>query len=154
MLIFIFWILVPSLDQYTDLNLVNRLLSGPDENLNITSCKRNIFQHLYNDHILVTFFPTKTKHEGRIRDLGKAIIETYNQAYAFLGYFTMTPILMSTFLTMIKCWSLGQQQNDKSKVVYLSHTNAIAEKRSKGWIRLMTMILSMLGLYHQYRAVR
>ena len=130
MLIFIFWILVPSLDQYTDLNLVNRLLSGPDENLNITSCKRNIFLHLYNN-ILVTFFPTKTKHEGRIRDLGKAIIETYNQAYAFLGYFTMTPILMSTFLTMIKCWSLGQQQNDKSKAVYLKSYKCHCRKEIK-----------------------
>ena len=85
LLIFIFWILVPSLDQYTDLNLVNRLLSGPDENLNITSCRKQSILAKSINVFLVTFFPTKTKHKGRIKDQSKGIIETYNQVDIEIG---------------------------------------------------------------------
>ena len=37
-LIILFWIFFPTLDQYTDLAMVYRLFTGPDENTTITSC--------------------------------------------------------------------------------------------------------------------
>ena len=41
-LIVLFWILVPTFDQYTDINLIQRLFRGPSDDTNITSCKLNI----------------------------------------------------------------------------------------------------------------
>ena len=38
-LIVLFWILVPTFDQYTDINLIQRLFTGPSDDTNISSCK-------------------------------------------------------------------------------------------------------------------
>ena len=38
-LIVLFWILVPTFDQYTDMNLIQRLFRGPSNDTNISSCK-------------------------------------------------------------------------------------------------------------------
>ena len=40
-LIILFWILVPTFDQYTDINLIQRLFRGPSDDTNISSCKLN-----------------------------------------------------------------------------------------------------------------
>ena len=37
--IFLFWILVPTFDQYTDIEMVTRLFRGPSPDMNITSSK-------------------------------------------------------------------------------------------------------------------
>ena len=46
----------------------------------------------------------------------------------------MLPILMSTFFTLVRCLSI--------------------EKNSSSWVRLVTVLLSLVGLYPQYRASR
>ena len=43
-LILLFWILVPTLDQGTDLAMVVRLLKGPDPNTTINSCEQNLYK--------------------------------------------------------------------------------------------------------------
>ena len=37
-LIFIFWILVPTIDQYTDIRLIQTFFQGPPDDINVTSC--------------------------------------------------------------------------------------------------------------------
>lgn len=43
-LILLFWILVPTLDQGTDLAMVVRLLKGPDPNTTINSCEQTLYK--------------------------------------------------------------------------------------------------------------
>ena len=145
LLVFIFWILVPSFDQFTDLNLVTRLLNGPDQDINITSCKINHFCEfeicniIYHRQLLSiqsqtsrtsqrlgNWSPTELCESKIIEDI---VFGTDNnvKAYEFIGYFTLTPILLSTFLTMIKCWSLGTQSGQ----VYLLYLKTVAQRRSQ-----------------------
>ena len=46
-LIFVFCILVPSLDQFSDINMASRLLEGPEPEFRIESGK-NILDHVTN----------------------------------------------------------------------------------------------------------
>ena len=56
--IFLFWILVPTFDQYTDIEMVTRLfIRGPSPDMNITSCKDVKSKYcqiilIYSRHIL------------------------------------------------------------------------------------------------------
>ena len=76
--ILVFCVFVPSVDQITDILMVNRLLTGPDENNHIKSGKISTYwnnhavqKSVANDFLfkLVLFFPTKQLIDGKFSDL-------------------------------------------------------------------------------------
>ena len=101
-LIVLFWILVPTFDQYTDINLIQRLFRGPSDDTNITSCKLNIkikkdhnliqnlqnFEYIFPVSITITisenifldtFFPTLKKHEGVFKYIDDKVRLSYTK---------------------------------------------------------------------------
>ena len=63
-LIILFWILFPTLDQYTDLAMVYRLLNGPDQDTTITS---------------FIYFPKKEGFNGSIGEQPENIRMVYSK---------------------------------------------------------------------------
>ena len=73
------------------------------------------------------------------------------QAYRFIGFFMMIPIILATALTIIKCWKIGMYIDILSSIS--SHISLSLEKESSFFTRLISLVLSLLGVYPQYRAV-
>ena len=81
--IFLFWILVPTFDQYTDIEMVTRLfIRGPSPDMNITSCKdckKQILSNYFDIFTLDTFFPTQVKYQGLLKDQPQNIQTVYKK---------------------------------------------------------------------------
>ena len=86
--ILIFWVVLPSVDQYTDIFMILKLLGGPNDEQNVTS---GIFKFLahslrFYNVLLVLIFPVKEKFEGRFSDQPRMIQVLYQKVDIFIFY--------------------------------------------------------------------
>ena len=103
-LITIFNVLVPSLDQATDINMVRRLLAGPEKHLQIYSggslfcCQAQLENNLI--FILsVLNFPTRQVFNGSFADQNNSIQKMYQMVI-----FHYDPFLGNFFLSSPTCF--------------------------------------------------
>ena len=80
LMIIIFWIFVPTLDQYSDIALVTRLLQGPDPDLEVSGGwkQRISFKLSLNKKFpSVLFFPFKHTYNGTLANQTTRIKNAY-----------------------------------------------------------------------------
>ena len=79
-------------------------------------------------------FPVYETHNGTFKDQTPRIKQAYVMAYRFFGIYSLIPILLSLLFSVRICLK--------------------AEKDSPFLTKIMALILSILGLYPQYMALK
>ena len=116
-LIIIFNVLVPSLDQYTDISLTRRLFRGPDDDLQILSGKTRFYLIILTIcHISVIAFPYKQIFNGTFSDQSETIQTMYRMVIFIkhIFFFFTSYILVIYFF-----WDHGYSSNYTSSAIFL-----------------------------------
>ena len=165
-LIIIFNVLVPSLDQYTDISLARRLFMGPDDDLNVLSGKTRLyFLNFTKYRISVIAFPYKQIFNGTFSEQSDTIQTMYRMVTFIKKYLLPLHSLYFSHILFLGSWLFFQYfwlcyfhvwfalkwvsvSRDKIELTL------VLEKESSIFMRTLTFLIAMVGLYPQYRALR
>ena len=135
LVIFVFWVALPSLDMFSDVKLFHKFFSGPAPDTVFYGKGLVPFPEPYNG----TFGSLTPRIRHSIRLVEYIIHNVYDdsillKAYQCFGFFTLTPVVLNILMSLC-----------------LSHK---LEKDSNVGIRLLSYLFALIGLYPQSMASR
>ena len=72
------------------------------------------------------------------------------QAYQYFGYISMAPLIITNIVVAIFCFKRGISAD----ISYIFPYNYFLERHNPLYTRVLTFLLSLLGVYPQYSAVK
>jgi hypothetical protein len=116
-LIIIFNVLVPSLDQYTDISLARRLFMGPDDDLHVLSGKTRLHLLILTKYLIsVIAFPYKQIFNGTFSDQSDTIQTMYRMVTILKEIFFL---FTSYILVIYFFWDHGYSSNTSGSAIFM-----------------------------------
>ena len=140
LVIFVFWVALPTLDMFSDIKLFHKFFSGPAPDTVFYGIGLIPFPEPYNG----TYVSLTSRNQHSIRLVEYIIHLIHNvfnvyansilKAYQCFGIYTLTPVVLNILMSLC-----------------LSHK---LEKDSNVKIRLLLYLFALIGLYPQFLASR